>query len=321
MSRFKSLAGKTGRAGATIVLAMGLAFTPAAEGIACAKDKGAEVQKKILDLLSSKKLKGILGNVNGGTTKEKVESLFTLLKVGNGVLKADPSDFDKRPPRTIDETLEEGGDCTEFALVVLASLKELGIEGGAMVVHFEGSNALTDHIFAYASVGGKKIIIDPQAKAVGKLLKNKKYKLLMDVTPEQATAMYYRETGEYLSKKGKTDEAIKNFEKATELNPRDAYSHHMLGILYEQKGNKKKAEEHHTKAAELQPDNKVYQKNVKAVDINKELQLAQEAIDKEDWDGCIEHYENVLNSGVKLSKKQKEAIKYNLDLCKKVKGN
>ncbi len=320
MSRFKI--GRPGRVIATATLAVSLAVSPLmVERIARACDKGTEVQKKILDLFSSKKLKGILKKVTGNTAKEQVESVYDILKVGNGVLKLNPSNFDKRPPRTVDETLENGGDCTEFALAVLASLKELGIKGGAMVVHFDGSKPTVDHIFAYAFVDGKKVIMDPQAKGFGKLLKNKKYKVKMDLTPEQATSMYYREMGEHLSKKGKTDEAIKNFEKAIELNPKDAYSHHMLGILYEKKGNKKKAEKHHTKAAELEPDKKLYQKNVKALDVDKEIKLAQKAINEEDWDGCIQHYENVLNSGVKLSKKQKKAVEYNLDLCKKVKGN
>ncbi len=320
MSRFRNFIGKPGRAVATATLAVSLAASPLmVERIAKACDKGAEVQKKP-DLLSSEKLKEKLAGVKGSTDKEKAESLFKLLKAGSGVLKLDPSNADKRAPRNVDETLEKGGDCTEFALVVLAALKQLGIEGGALVVHFEKSPETKEHMFAYAKSGDEKIIIDPQAAGAGKMMKSEKYAVKMDLTPKQATGMYYRETGEHLMKKGKTDDAIKSFEQALEINPQDAYCHHMLGILYEKKGEKKKADEHHAKAAELDPENSVYKKNVKVVDINKELQLAQEAINKEDWDACIKHYENVLNSGVELPKKQKDPIENNLKACRQMKG-
>jgi len=320
MSRFRNVIGKPGRAIATATLAVSLAASPLmVERIARACDKGAEVQKKP-DPFSSEKLKEKLAGVKGSTDKEKVESLFKLLKAGNGVLKLATSDMEKRPPRTIDETLEKGGDCTEFALVALASLKCLGIPGGALVVHFEKSAGTKEHMFAYAKIGDEKIVIDPQAEGAGKMMKNEKYTVKMDLAPEQAKSMYYREMGDHLSKKGKSEEAIKNFERALEINQKDAYCHHMLGILYEKKGDKKKAEEHHAKAAELDPGNKVYQKNTKKMDINKELQLAQEAINKEDWDACIEHYENVLNSGAELSKKQKDAIDNNLKACRQMKG-
>ncbi len=315
MSRLRNVIGRPGRAIATATLAVSLAASPLmVERTAMACDKGAQIQKS--DLFSSEKLNEMLKSVAGSTAKEKVESLFNLLKVGNGVLKIDPSNANKRPPRTVDEALEKGGDCTEFALVALASLKELGIKSGAMLVKFEGSKDA--HMFAYALVDGKKIFIDPQAKASGKLMKDKKYKVKADLTPEQATSMYYREMGDYHSKKGKTDEAIKSFEKAVALNAKDAYSYHSLGVLYEKKGDMKKSGECHKKAAELEPDNELYQKNVKTVDINKELQLAEEAIGKEDWPACIKHYENVLNSGAKLTKKQKANIEYNLGLCKQL---
>jgi len=313
---------------ATIATAAFVMFYPMADSIAKKKDKEktVEVQKKNPDtqkqktkeksIFASEKLPSILKNVKGSTEEEKVESLFSILAVGSGLLKVEDSKWDERAPRDVDSTLEKGGDCTEFAFVIISALKQLGIKGGAFIIHFEGSEKEKDHLVAYALLNNKKISIDPQA---GKLGETKgKHTVLMELTFEEAEGVYYRELGNHLRLKGRLDDAIGAFEKAVALNPKDAYCHNALGNLYERKGDVKRAKEHYELAARYDPNNKTYQKNKTVGIYNEELKAAYEAFEKGDYKSAKEHFENALNSGEKLNEKEKEALKKNISVCEQM---
>ena len=309
------ISGKGGMA-ATAMLAVSLAFSPMVERHARACDKGAAVQKKEeKSFFSSEKLPEIIKKVKGKTAKEKVESLFELLKTGNGMLKAVPSG-DKRPPRKPDETIEKGGDCTELAFVVITAFKKLGIEGGAVAVHLEKDKKNRDHVVAYALINGEKIYFDPQTEKLGEI--GGKHKLIMEMGFDEAESVYHREMGNYYDKKGKTDEAVKEFEKAVKINPKDAYCHHMLGVLYGQKGEVEKSKKHYDIAAELDAENKKYQENKKTGTYNEELKAAYEAYQNKDYKSEKEHFENALNSGEKLSKKEKKMLEENIAACEQM---
>ena len=304
---------------AAAVFTAGLVLSPMAEGIAGAKDKGAEVQNKST-VFASKKLPKILEKVKGESKSEKVESMFGILKVGNGKLKTVPSRGDKRPPRNPDETIAKGGDCSELGGVMVTGLKIQNIDGGVSVVHFkEEKDKNTDHVVAYADVDGKRIYLDPQAEKPGEI--KGEYTVVMDLSFKEAEGIHYREMGKYLYKKGKTNDAIKEFEKAVEKNPRDAYSYHMLGILYEKKGDMKKARKHYERALELDPENKTYQKNKNKTVYNTELDSAYAALEEKDYKQAKEHFENALEAGKDfLDEKAKKELKENIEKCEKILG-
>jgi len=311
MSRFRTL---VGRPVVTAAVALSLAASPMLEKRARACDKGAEVQKKT-SFFSSNKLPEILKSVSGKTDMEKVESMFGILKIGAGVLKVVKSGKDNRAPRTVDETIEKGGDCTEFASVMITGMKILGIKGGADIIHFEDSKEDQDHMVAYALIDGKKIYLDPQAE-IGKI--KGKYKVVMELDFDKAESIPHREMGNYYKLKGKADEAVKEFEKAVELNPEDAYCHYNLAILYEKKGNMKKAKKHYDIAAKLDPENEKYKQHKKKGSYNEEIQAAYAAYEKGDYVSAKEHFENALNSGEKLSKKEKKSLEENIKMCEEM---
>lgn len=321
MSRFRNFINRPKRAAVTAVLAVSLAASPMAERIARADNNTAQVQKN--SFFSSSKLSEKIKEISGGTD-EKLCSLFKLLKTGNGLLKTDSSKGDKRSPRNVDETLEKGGDCTELSFVAITAMKELGIEGGADVVHFKGKDENEHHMvaFAYIEKNGEKIKIhlDPQTDALGKM--NGEYDLVMELTFEQAEGMYHREMGNYYDKKGKLGNAIQSFEKAIEFNSKDAYCHHMLGMLYKEKyDNTKsvddlvKARDYLVDAAELEPKNKKYQKDKGMAVYTVEIELAFQAIDKSDYKEAKQHFKNALNCGLKLSKEDEKMLKDYIKQC------
>lgn len=323
MSRFRKAIRRPGRAAATAALAISLAASPMVERIAKAQDQTEQTQEK--SFFSSEKLKEKLANIKGSTVDEKLSGLFELLKVGNGLLKTTDSKGDERPPRNIDETLGKGGDCTEFSFVVVTALKELGIKGGADIVHFDDAkNENEDHMVAYAlvEVNGKevKIHIDPQTSSLGKM--NGEYTLVMELTFEEAESMYHREMGNYYDKKGKTDEAIASFEKAVELNSKDSYCYHMLGMLYKDKYDQTKsiddlikAKDYLVEAAKLSPKNKEYKKDKAFAVYTVEIELAFQAIDKNDYKTAKKHFKNALASGADLTDEEKKMLKDYIKQC------
>ncbi len=61
---------------------------------------------------------------------------------------------------------------------------------------------------------------------------------------------------------GKSDEAISLLEKLLKQDSGHALAHNDLGVLFQRKGERQKARHHHEKAAQLQPANKIFQKNL-----------------------------------------------------------
>ena len=228
--------------------------------------------------LKSEKLPELLKNIKG-TDAEKVKQIFELLK---DKLKTVKSKYDDRPPRTVDKTIAKGGDCTEFALVVLASLKHIGIDGGATMVHLKGAPEDMDHIVAYASISGNRIYIDPQAEKLNVIGEGKGHDKLADLNMEEAKGMYYRELGNHYFVKKKYDKSIQAFEDSLKFYEKDAYVHHKLGYLYQEKGkksddleHKKKAYCHNKRSSELAPEKEKYKKNTAMAGFNYKVKLGE----------------------------------------------
>jgi hypothetical protein len=175
------------------------------------------------------------------SNEEKVEGLFEIFAVKNNGLKINDSKKDSRAPREIDETIEKGGDCSEFAMVIAASLKYLKLDGGALLVRMKGREENDIHVVAYAKTNGERIIIDPQANGINKILDGKDYVVLADLTLEQLKYLYFREYGDYYYEQKSYGEAIRKYEEARCLYKEDPYVSYGLALAYQRVGDLKKA--------------------------------------------------------------------------------
>ena len=248
-----------------------------------------------------------------GNSIEKIVGLFNALRVG-GTAGVKTVKSDGRPPRTASEALARGGDCTDFSYMVISILKEQGIQGGAMVVHFNSARKDLDHMIAYAEVdNGHQIIIDLQAQKLGKTGKGE-YNVLTKYTYDQAAAMYHCEYGDYLRDKGRTKEAMAAYERSLEIYPEDAYVHQNLGVLCEKAGEMERAAGHFKRAAALDSTGS-RTKDVTRGTYNEELQAGQTDYNGSDWCGCVQHFQNALESGEKLTKQEHGTIEQYRDAC------
>ncbi|MEM4359595.1 MAG: hypothetical protein QXT45_03630 [Candidatus Bilamarchaeaceae archaeon] len=257
--------------------------------------------RESVDPFCSKKLPALLKGINGSSS-EKAQKLFELLRIGNGVLKVDSSKKSKegeerRPPRTVDEALKNGGDCTELAFVVISAAEILGLEAGGALVHLNNAPAHIDHFVAYVVLDGKKIFIDPQAEKIGAVGSEEKYVVLHDVPSKSTRWMYYREFGNYYLTKKKYELAAKFFKKALDFYDKDAYVYHGLGTSYEYLEDVKNALAVHKKAYELEPQNKKYEKNARIAEFNYEMEIGVECYNSGDRKEAKKHFERAIKIG------------------------
>ncbi len=250
-----------------------------------------------------------------GDYRSKVEKLFSELHRG-GNSGVTVMDMAGRAPRTATDVLAHGGDCTDLTNLVIGILKAEAIPGGALVVHFKGDPAGLEHMVPYAELNGKKVIIDLQTDALGKTQKGK-YGVVLTLTYGQAASMYHREYGDYFRDQGKAGDAVSAYKRAVEIFDGDAYVHQNLGALYEKSGDMESAAGHFKRAAELNPK---YAKDQKRGSYNEELMAGQAAYDKQDWEGCVTHFKNALNSGEKLNEEETGTIQSYVDACESRSG-
>jgi tetratricopeptide (TPR) repeat protein len=176
---------------------------------------------------------------NAASAKELHEALRKKLKTSSSGATL----RDDRAPRTAQQTMQKGGDCTEFTYAGIALFKSKGIETGALIIKVGRS---LHHVLQFAVVDGKRTIIDPQTKEFGKgriKLKSgktiifdydqavKKLKAAV-LTSNQAAGLYHMEWGNFLKNKASLlNSAIKAFKRALEINPNDNYSKKQLNAL------------------------------------------------------------------------------------------
>ncbi len=295
-------------------IALGIALTAFSPMVAGPMERTAYAQQskynsKTDPFVANARINEIAASLKGSDL-EKARALFDKLHRGatEGITVVDG---EHRAPRTASETLDDGGDCTELATVVISILKEAGAKGRAMVVHFPNAPADEDHMVPYVMDGKRKVVIDLQAGKLGTTAQGKPT-LIMDLTFDQAAEMYHREWGDDLRDNGKPQEAIKAYETALRFYGDDAYVHQNLGILYEKAGDMAKSSKHFKKAAELDPK---YAKEEKRGTYNEELQAGETAYNTKKWAECARHFQNALNSGEKLAPDERSAIESNRDAC------
>ncbi len=268
-----------------------------------------------------------------GSRQQQVSRLFEAIRVGGSPglrVRDSGTDVDTRPPATAEETISHGGDCTELAFVAISCLQELGISGGARIVHFRGSPESVTHMVAIANIDGQEMIIDPQADSVGS------YALTVDrvidtISFSEAGGIYHREYGNYLENSGRRSAATGAFERAIAVYPEDAYSHHKLAIIYERTGRRQEAERHHRLALQHDPQNPTYRQNVQGADVTEMLRRGQTAYNDgfdarsagnrrdadQHFQQCISLFGQVLSSG-NTNAEERAFARQHLDECRRL---
>jgi hypothetical protein len=250
--------------------------------------------------------------LNTGTNRQKVTRLHSEMRRGgaHGVRIVSRTG---RPPRTAQEALSQGGDCTDVANIVIALLREMGVPGGALMVHFNSAPADTFHMVPYAQLGDRRVIIDLQSDRLGQTAQGR-YTTVLTFTFDQAASMYHSEWGGYLLRNGRNQDAIGAYERAVEIFDGDAHVHHNLGVLYEAAGNMQLASRHYTRAAQLNPTR--YGRQQTRGDYNLELQRGETAYREGRWSECAQHFQNALDSGESLTADERQVIEQYRDACR-----
>lgn len=79
--------------------------------------------------------------------------------------------------------------------------------------------------------------------------------------PAESTDELYKEAISFVNS-NKLDEAVQALEALVAKTSDDALAHNDLGVLYQKKGDFQKSRQHHQIAAQLQPANEIFQKNL-----------------------------------------------------------
>jgi len=161
-----------------------------------------------------------------------------------------------------------------------------------------------NHMVGYAGIYGNKIHVDPQADKLGVIGDGKEYDKISEMNIEEAKSMYYRELGNHYSMKNKHDKAIEAFEQSLCFYEKDAYVHHKLGYLYQEKGkksddleHKKKSYCHNKRSSELLPENEKYKKNTAMSGFNYEVKLGEKSFNEGEYSEAKTHFENAVELG------------------------
>ncbi len=304
-------------------LVAGLAFgamAPAVDGIStvAAQTQKAGYSVRADPFGADNTINGMADAIMGGVrgTRGRMGALFDRLKTSSpSGLKEVSSDG--RPPNTAAETMQNGGDCTEFASVVLAAInamnaKGAGIKAAALVVHFRSAPDDRRHMIICVDIGGKQTIIDPQAPGLGET-KDGDYDVILTLTPDVAAAVYHREYGDYYRDAGKPRMARVAYERSLEIFDGDAYVHQNAGTLCRNAGNMEAAERHFERANELIPGR--YARDAAKGSYNLELRQAQKAYEGGDWAGAQKHFIDALSLGKGLKHDDSTTINEYINDC------
>jgi len=241
-------------------------------------------------------IKSIAKKAKAGSDLENAKKLHNLLNIRSpGGLKLSSSggsSKDDRPPRTAAETLKKGGDCSEFAYVILTTLNEMGIKSGIIILDV-GKGIL--HALPYAEIEGKKYIIDPQLEEFGVGGAQLESGKIVRLTYEDA-------------KKGKT---VK-FVRVLEFSQARALSHMEWGTHLEDSKDLRNALVAFKTALKYDLDFGFVQRKVKSITAkiyNQSKKAAEKAFNAQRWQKAADLFEDALDHHPEsLAKENKAAM-------------
>lgn len=302
--------------------------TPLVEMAAVSADQGARQQNEV----KSKKIPALLKEHKGKNEAEKAKGIYETFAVKYGGLKLSDSSYNKRPPRQIDETIEKGGDCSEFAMVLAEASTYLNLDGGAYIIHMENAGEDEKHVVVYVNVKNekndeKKIIIDPQADSINKVLDGSRYEILADLSFAELGYLYYREYGDYHYNKTQYEKAARDYGRALKLYDADPYIYHGLSISLQRNGRLKEARKYSEKLLELS-FSRLYPKSQakKKKYASTAYRIIVESVVEEGTKKCVagkssegrEMLEKALGIGLErkiIDKNEESVIRNNMEVC------
>lgn len=261
------------------------------------------------------RMQGIVSSLSGDPGAV-VQSLFGRFHRG-GSEGLSVMDMTGRQPRTAQEALTSGGDCTDLATFAIPILRAKAVPGGAMVVHFASAPANVDHMVPYVNLNGRETIVDLQAGSLGQTAQGR-YTVVMRMTYDQAAGMYHREMGDYYRDQNQPAQAMEAYRRAVQANDGDAYAHQNLGVLLERAGRMDEANAQYQRAAQIDPAR--YRRDQRRGSYNEELQAAQQAMDQGRWADCVSHLQNALSSGERIAEGDRRTIEQNIRACRQRAG-
>jgi hypothetical protein len=257
-------------------------------------------------LAADSRIASIAKKAKAGSDLDSAKKLHSLLRVATGGLKESKlarSTTKDEMPKTANETMQTGGDCSEFSYVVMAALRKMGFKKIGLVyidLGASSANTVVMHTIAYVEINGKKYLVDPQLSEFGKggattgkrvtftyeeLVEGRAgVRFVRDSPYPSAAAAYHFEWGTYLEGKRKTEEALAAFKKASTIDPNDHIS-------------KKKVAYY------------------SALLFNQLMKKAKAAVAKKQWAEAAQLNENALEYADKSNKKLLGSLYGNLGIC------
>ncbi|MDA8140089.1 MAG: glycosyltransferase [Desulfobacteraceae bacterium] len=106
----------------------------------------------------------------------------------------------------------------------------------------------------------KVLAIDPHQAEARQILNKLNARMTPPAPTESAESLYQKATSQ--AKAGQRRESVNTLEILLSMEPNHASAHNDLGVLYYESGDSNKAQLHYEKAAELEPENLTYLKNL-----------------------------------------------------------
>lgn len=274
--------------------------------------------------------------------EEGVRYLIDNIKTKDGILRP------HAPPLTAGKTLENGGDCSELALIAVAVMKYKNIPGGAAVVKLDKDDPNVFHIVAFASIDGKDIAVDLTKVGIKKEIIIRKegsreipidvkevlipggrpdsvleenYKVLERLTHEEARSIWHHEWADYFHLTGQHGYGIAANRRSLELFERSPYVHERLATELNNLRFSEEALVHMRRAAELNPSayaaGTLGARRLRKVELNVAIERGLRALDTGRFSECVQIFESVLNGPPSPEMRSvKRVLKTNLRTCR-----
>ncbi len=248
-----------------------------------------------------------------GTPEQQVQELHAMINSGAaGGLPA--IDMSGQPPRTAQEAFASGGDCTDLANALVPMLEQIGITGGALIVHFSSAPEGVFHMVPYVNIGGRETLVDLQSSTFGATADGT-YTVVHRLTYAQARYTYHVEQGDYHREAGRTQPAIDAYRRALQIYDNDAFVHHNLSVLLERSGDTTGGAAHSRRAAEIDPSR--YGQAEARGTYNEEIRQAYEAYEQQRWTDCARHFRAALAAGEQIDPTERQTITDSIGVCER----
>lgn len=116
-------------------------------------------------------------------------------------------------------------------------------------------------------------------EAKGDMINAGRYLSIAAVKKCEDSGYLWYNTGRALAIAGELDAAMKYFEVALMLNPKNEDAHYCMGHIYQEKGDQYRALHHYTEALKVNPNNPMVYNNLGALSFNEDGDI-KEAIEK-----------------------------------------